>query len=121
MLVPGICQAIALARNTTMKLTKTITKATTEYPVTRSKGNVFSDIGFEESEATAMMLRSDLMMQIESMLKERKLNQTQAAELLGVTQSRVSDLLRGKLDKFSLEMLITFVSKLGKKVELLVA
>jgi predicted XRE-type DNA-binding protein len=47
--------------------------------------------------------------------------QAQAAEKFGIAQSRVSDLLRGKWDKFSLDMLITLVLRAGRKVELAMA
>lgn len=86
-----------------------------------SANNVFADIGFKEPEATILALRSDLMMKIEDMIKERGLSQSEAAAILGVSQSRVSDLMRGKFNKFSLDMLITFATRLGKNVELLVA
>lgn len=61
--------------------------------VTPSSGNVFTDLGFGPGEAVVMGLRADLI-------------------------ARVSDLLRGKWDKFSLDMLITLAARAGRKVEL---
>ena len=55
---------------------------------------------------------SDLRMRIES----SGLTQTEAAQQLGIAQSRVSDLVRGKWEKFSLEMLITLEARMGRQV-----
>lgn len=49
-------------------------------------------------------------------IEKRKLTQAQAAKQLGIAQSRVSDLVRGKWDKFSLEMLIMLDGRIGRKV-----
>ena len=82
--------------------------------LTRSSGNVFADLGFDAAESQVLALRADLMAQLDRQLKARKLTQVAAAELLGVSQSRVSDLTRGKAEKFSLDMLVQFAARLGK-------
>jgi len=87
---------------------------TRERSITPSSGNVFSDLGFDDAEAQVLALRADLMAQLGAMVKERKMTQTTAARLLGVSQSRVSDLTRGKVEKFSLDTLVQFAAKLGK-------
>jgi predicted XRE-type DNA-binding protein len=79
-----------------------------------SSGNVFTDLGFDEAEAQVLALRADLMAQLDRQLKARKLTQVAAAQLLGVSQSRVSDLARGKVEKFSLDTLVQFAARLGK-------
>lgn len=91
-----------------------------EKKITRSSGNVFSDLGFDDAEAQVLALRADLMAQLEQQIKARKMTQVAASRLLGVSQSRVSDLVRGKVEKFSLDMLVQFAAKLGKpaKIEL---
>ena len=86
--------------------------------VTKSNGNVFLDLGFPPEEAAVLKLRSDLMGDLREFIEKNRLTQSQAAGLLGITQSRVSDLVRGKWEKFSLEMLITLVARTGRKVEL---
>lgn len=88
-------------------------KTSKESTITRSSGNVFVDVGFDEAQAQLLTLRADLMMQLDKQLKARKLTQVAASELLGVSQSRVSDLVRGKTEKFSLDMLVLFAAKLG--------
>lgn len=89
--------------------------------VTKSSGNVFLDLGFSPEEAAVLKLRSDLMCDLREFIEKNGLTQAQAAGLLGITQSRVSDLVRGKWEKFSLEMLITLVARTGRKVELRLA
>jgi predicted XRE-type DNA-binding protein len=93
----------------------------TDAVVTPSSGNVFTDLGFGPGEAAVMGLRADLMARLRLLVKEEGWTQAQAAERFGVAQSRVSDLLRGKWDKFSLDMLITLAARAGRKVELAVA
>jgi predicted XRE-type DNA-binding protein len=86
-----------------------------------SSGNVFIDLGFSPDEAAVLIMRADLMADLRKFIKARKLTQAKAAEILGVSQSRVSDLVRGKWDRFSLEMLITLATRAGKRVSLRIA
>ncbi len=86
-----------------------------------SSGNVFADLGFDDAEAQVLALRADLMVQVEKTIKARKLTQVAASKVLGVSQSRVSDLSRGKVEKFSLDMLVTFAAKLGKPARIKLA
>jgi predicted XRE-type DNA-binding protein len=74
--------------------------------LTRSSGNVFRDLGFSSAEAEHLRVRADLMLKIEKVLKARKLRQAEAAKIMGVSQPRVSDLLRGRIDLFSSDTLI---------------
>lgn len=66
------------------------------------------------AEAQMLALRADRMVQLEKQIKARKMTQVAASRLLGVSQSRVSDLKRGKVEKFSLDTLVQFAAKLGK-------
>ena len=86
--------------------------------VTESSGNVFTDLGFAPGEAAVLALRADLMARLRVMVQTEGWTQAQAAQRFGIAQSRVSDLLRGKWDKFSLDMLITLATRAGRKVEL---
>jgi predicted XRE-type DNA-binding protein len=83
-----------------------------------SSGNVFLDMGYSPDEAAILQMRADLMAQLRKAIKAKKLTQAKAAKLLGVSQSRVSDLVRGKWEKFSLEMLITLATRAGLHVSL---
>ena len=80
----------------------------------KSSGNVFVDLGFDPAEATVLQMRSNLMSDLRLYIEKQKLTQAAAAKRLGIAQSRVSDLVRGKWDKFSLEMLITLEARLGR-------
>lgn len=84
--------------------------------VADSSGNVFVDLGFSEEEAAILQMRADLMAKLRKFVKTKKLTQAKAAEVFGVTQSRVSDLIRGKWERFSLEMLITLATRAGMRV-----
>lgn len=85
---------------------------------TESSGNVFTDLGFAPDEAAILKMRADLMADLRRFIEAKKLTQAQAAQMLGVSQSRVSDLVRGKWEKFSLEMLITLATKAGMHISL---
>jgi predicted XRE-type DNA-binding protein len=83
-----------------------------------SSGNVFSDLGFSPDEAAILQMRADLMSDLRKFIETKELTQAKAAEILGVSQSRVSDLTRGKWERFSLEMLITLATRAGMRVSL---
>lgn len=89
--------------------------------ITQSSGNVFADLGFDAAEAAILQMRASLMSDLRAYIEKNNLTQMAAAERLGISQSRVSDLVRGKWEKFSLEMLITLESRLGRKVSLKLA
>jgi predicted XRE-type DNA-binding protein len=84
--------------------------------VTESSGNVFVDLGYSQEEAAILQMRGDLMAKLRKFIINKRLTQAKAAEIFGVTQSRVSDLIRGKWERFSLEMLITLATRAGMRV-----
>ncbi len=84
--------------------------------ITPSSGNVFRDLGFFREEAEHLLVRSDLMIALQKALERRALKQADAAKVLGVTQPRVSDLLRGRIDLFSTDALIDMLARLGIRV-----
>lgn len=81
--------------------------------VTPSTGNVFRDLGFAAEEAEHLLVRADLLIQLQKALASRGLTQGKAAKLLRVTQPRISDLLRGRIDLFSTDSLIDMLARLG--------
>ena len=89
--------------------------------IARSSGNVFADLGFPPEEVAVLTLRAELMVVLRKLIATRGWTQVQAAEELGVTQSRVSDLVRGKHEKFSLDMLVTLATRAGHTVKLRLA
>ncbi len=86
--------------------------------VTRSSGNVFRDLGFPPNEAEHLLVRSDLMIKVQKLIASRRLKQAEVAKILRVTQPRVSDLLRGRIDLFSTDALIDMLARLGVRVRL---
>ena len=84
--------------------------------VTPSSGNVFRDLGFPAEEAEHLLVRADLLIQLQKALAARGLTQTKVARLLRVTQPRVSDLLRGRIDLFSTDTIIDMLARLGVHV-----
>ena len=86
--------------------------------VTRSSGNVFRDLGFGPEEAQHLLVRSKLMIEIERVVKARGLTQAAAAKAMGVSQPRVSDLVRGKIDRFSIDTLVEMLGHAGVEVQL---
>jgi predicted XRE-type DNA-binding protein len=86
----------------------------------RSSGNVFHDLGFTDDEAENLRVRADLMISLSKLIAARGLTQAQAAKLLGITQPRVSDLLRGKIHLFSVDSLIEMLGHAGAHVSVTV-
>ena len=64
--------------------------------ITRSSGNVFADLGFPPEETAILAMRADLMAQLRLVVEKRNWSQVEAAQVLGISQSRVSDLMSGK-------------------------
>ena len=85
---------------------------------TRSTGNVFRDLGFAREEAEHLLVRTDLMIQLQKVVAARGFKQDETAKLLRVTQPRVSDLLRGRIDLFSTDTLIDMLARLGIRIRL---
>lgn len=81
-----------------------------------SSGNVFIDAGFPRPEAERLLIRSDLMNQVAHLIKKRRLTQARAAKLMGVTQPRISDLVRGRIELFSIDTLVDMLARLGVSV-----
>jgi predicted XRE-type DNA-binding protein len=69
-------------------------------------------------EAENMKLRSVLMMALKNHLNRTEMTQAQAAKLFGVTQPRVSDLMRGKINLFGLDALVSMATAAGLHVEM---
>ena len=89
-----------------------------KFKETPADGNIFRDIGFPPEEAEHLLIRSMLMTSISQILKTRKLTQAKAAALFGVTQPRVSDLVRGKIHLFSIDTLVDMLSHAGMRVRI---
>src|SRR4051795_3901539 len=88
----------------------------TEETVEASSGNVFADLGLKNPEE--LLAKAELVQCISDIIAERKPTQARAAKVLGIDQPKVSALLRGKLDGFSIDRLFRFLNALGRDVEI---
>ena len=89
-----------------------------ETAIEPSSGNVFADLELEDPEER--LAKAELARRICDIIAERKLSQTRAAALLGIDQPKVSALVRGKLDGFSIDRLFRFLNALGRDVEIVI-
>ncbi len=85
---------------------------------TPSCGNVFADLDLPDPEL--LLAKAKLCVKISRIIRERRLTQKQAAKLMGLTPPDVSDLLRGRLDGFTLDHLFRYLDALGQEVEIVV-
>lgn len=81
--------------------------------VTPADGNVFADLGFGPEEAENLLLRADLMIEVAKRIDG--MTQVKAAELLGVSQPRVSGLRRGKISLFTIDALVNMLARAGMR------
>ena len=88
--------------------------------IRRSTGNVFRDLGFSKPEAENLKIRTDLMIRLSKVIEGRRLTQAQAATLFGVTQPRISDLVRGKIDRFSIDTLVAMLGHAGIRIQIVI-
>ena len=86
--------------------------------IQRSNRNVFRDLGFDIDESENLRIRSDLMIELSQLIQNKGWTQVQAAELMGVSQPRISDLVRGKIDRFSIDSLIAMLGSAGVRVRI---
>jgi predicted XRE-type DNA-binding protein len=85
--------------------------------IRKSSGNVFRDLGFGAEEAENLRVRSELIIELSSLIKARRMTQARAAQVLGVSQPRISDLVRGKIERFSVDTLIEMLGRAGVYVQ----
>jgi predicted XRE-type DNA-binding protein len=83
--------------------------------------SVWDAIEDSAAEAASMKLRAQLANEVIEKLRARSLTQSKAATLLGVTQPRISDLMRGRLDLFSLDTLVDMADKVGLRTRLVMS
>jgi len=84
--------------------------------ITPENGNIFKDLGFDSIQAEKMKIKAQLMCQISEWIKQKELKQEEASKLLHITRPRVSDVLRGKSTKFTIDALVDMLERIGKHV-----
>lgn len=83
----------------------------------KSSGNVFLDLGFDVEEAENLKLRANLMAKIRRYIKTNQLSQSEAAACFGVTQPRISNLMTGEIQLFTIDALVKMLAKAQIRVE----
>jgi predicted XRE-type DNA-binding protein len=93
-------------------------KVTTErrVRVEAGSGNVFADLGLPNPDLA--LAKAQLVRHIRELIAERNLTQAKAAELLGLDQPKVSALVRGRVEGYSIDRLFRFLNALGQRVEI---
>ena len=89
-----------------------------DIPFHRSSGNVFADIGFAPAEAAELVAKSALIDALGETIKERKLTQQEAARLCGTDQPTLSKVLRGRMESVTIDRLTSWLTALGRTVEI---
>jgi len=84
---------------------------------TKGSENVFVDCGFPPAEAENLRIRAKMMMALTGYIEERKITQSRAAKIMGVSQPRISDLVRGKIGLFTIDTLVNMVAAAGLRVD----
>lgn len=86
--------------------------------ISKRYSNVFEALEDDPAVAQNMKIRSELMISLRKYIEDEGLEQKKAAEIFGVHQPRISDLMRGKIDKFTIDMLVNMLARVGKIVKL---
>ena len=86
--------------------------------ITSSGSNIFEELGFSEQEAAKLKIKAQLMCSISEWIKDKELKQEEASQVLHVTRPRVSDVMRGKTSKFTIDALIDMLERTGQHVTL---
>lgn len=89
--------------------------------ISPSTGNVFTDLGFGKEKAEHLRIRSTLMGAVRSVIEDRGLIQAEAAKLFGVTQPRISNLVRGRVELFSIDTLVDMLARAGIQVDVVLS
>lgn len=84
-----------------------------------TKGNVFVDLGFSREEADVLAMRVQIALEIEKYIQRKKLTQQAAAEFFNTTQPKISKIMKGKINEFSIDYLARMVGKTGKRPRIL--
>ena len=84
--------------------------------VIQGSSNVFEDLGFAPEEALNLKIRADLMLNIRRFIQSQGWTQKQAALFFGETQPRISDLMNGDIERFSIDKLVSMLAKAGMDV-----
>ena len=86
--------------------------------ISKAYSNVFEALEDGPAMAHNLKIRAELMNSLREFIEDEGLGQKKAAEVFGVHQPRISDLMRGKINKFTIDMLVNMLARIGKSVKL---
>ena len=86
--------------------------------VIQGHDNVFEDIGFDRTEAASLRVRAGLLLDLRKYIEANEWNQRQAAEFFGESQTRISNLMKGDIGRFSVDKLINMLTRAGMQVDI---
>jgi predicted XRE-type DNA-binding protein len=82
--------------------------------------NIFVDLGFSEDEAVSLLARSELAMEIRNIIEEKGWTQHRAAKEMGVAQPRIAEIMKMRLEHYSIDQLLKYLNKLGRRVSFVI-
>lgn len=86
--------------------------------IVKGKDNIFEDLGFELEEAANLKIRADLILDLQKYIKKHEWTQQEAAEFFNETQPRISNLMNGDIERFSIDKLVQMIVKAGMKIKI---
>ena len=101
-----------------MKKERTFKEEMADTTVEISSGSIYADLGYKNYEE--MEAKANLVMEINKAIKKKKITQTHAAKILGISQPKLSELLSGRFRGYSVERLIHYLNELGQDVDIVV-
>ena len=85
--------------------------------IIKGQDNVFDDLGFNSEEAANLKIRADLILDLQKYIKKQEWTQQEAAIFFNETQPRISNLMNGDIERFSIDKLIQMIFKAGMKIK----
>jgi len=92
-------------------------KPISETTITKGSGSVFADLGFSAAESRNLHIRAEMMTALRKFIEKERWTQAEAAKRLKVSQPRISDLIRGKISRFSLDTLVNMLTDAGLSID----
>lgn len=85
--------------------------------ITKGQDNIFEDLGFEAVEAANLKIRADLILDLQKYIRNQEWTQQEAANFFNETQPRISNLMNGDIEKFSIDKLVQMIVKSGMEIK----
>lgn len=85
--------------------------------IVKGQDNIFDDLGFEPEEAANLKIRADLILDLQKYIKKQEWTQQEAAIFFNETQPRISNLMNGDIERFSIDKLVQMIFKAGMKIK----